>query len=987
MVRAGWLFVAVWAALCGRGTAREGMAVVGARVEGLTAPMGVEEPRPALSWEVVSGRRGDRQTAYRVLVASSPEALARDEGDLWDSGRVASGATFGVGYAGAALASRERCWWKVMAWDRDGRAGAWSDGAVWEMGLLSPADWSAAWVEAGAGDGSGDGRAFVVRSAVYGAGDVPEVGERGADVTERVAGLFAGASSFKVTNEAMGGDPVFGQRKRLVVWGELGGRPVRIEEPEGSVARAPTGTIPLLRRSFVVKGAVRRARVYATALGVYELSLDGEKVGDQSLAPGWTDYRERVRYQVYDVTDRLAGGEHALGAVVGPGWFAGHAGLFGAYGFYGATPALRVQLEIEYEDGTTQRVTTDDEWRRADGPWAWGDLFDGEVYDARRAIPGWDTPGFDDSGWARATTRAETRNLEADVCQPVRTLAELPAVGLTEPAPGRWTFDLGQNMVGVARLRLEQPAGTVVTLRYGEMLNPDGTVYTANLRAAPSTDVYVCRGGGVETWRPRFTFHGFRYVEVTGLATAPVPDAVTGVVLGTDTPVAGSFACSDERINRLQSNIVWGMRGNYLSVPTDCPQRDERMGWMADAQVFAPTALMNADAGPFMRKWLADVRDAQREDGAFSDVSPATFGLNYGSPAWADAGTVVPWAVYEETGDLRVLGRNIDAMAAWVDWCEAHSTGLIRDRDRGNDYGDWLSIGADTSKELIGTAYFAHAADTVARAMDALGRAGDAARYRGLFGRVRRAFNDRYVHADGSIEGDTQTAYVLALRFGLLDEPVRSGAVGRLVADVEGRGWRLSTGFVGVSHLLGVLDGAGRADVAERLLMQNEFPSWLFSVKHGATTVWERWDGWTPETGPHPDVSMNSFNHYSLGSCGRWLYEGVAGLRPAEAGWGRAEIRPAATGALSWARARHHSVRGWFGSSWRREGGMFTLEAEVPANAEAEVWVPAGRGDRVTESGAALGSAEGVTVLERDASGVRVRVGSGVYRFRVERGG
>lgn len=953
------------------------------RCEGLPTPLAVQTARPGLTWQVEAdaGARAVRQTAYQIRSAATADTAPPNQAIRWDTGKVTSNQSRAA-YEGPALAPAEACWWSVRLWDQAGRPGPWSEPARWEAGLPDERAWAdAAWIDAGVGTGG-----FVVHSAVYGPGDLPRADHDGADVTDRVVELLAKDRSFVVNNDTMGGDPAFGQRKRLVVWGELNERPVRLEEPEGSRLRAPAGSPPYLRRAFEVTGPVASARVYATALGVYELSLDGRKVGDQHLAPGWTDYRKRVRYQAYDVTDQLTPGPHALGAVVAPGWFAGHAGLFGAYAYYGERPALRLVLHIRYADGRTQRVVSDDAWTRYDSPWAWADMMDGEIYDARAAIQAWDTPGFDAAAWKPVTTRHEDRVLEADMCEPVRVLAELPAVALTEPAPGRWTFDLGQNMVGVARLQLDAPAGTVVTLRHGEMLNPDGTVYTGNLRAAPSTDVYVCKGGG-EQWRPAFTFHGFRYVEVTGLTERPALDAVTGVVLGTDTPIVGDFACSDPRVNQLQSNIVWGMRGNFLSVPTDCPQRDERMGWMADAQVFLPTALYNADAAAFMRKWMADVRDAQREDGAHSDVAPATFGLTYGSPAWADAGVIVPWEVYRATGDPAVLAENAESMQAWVAWCREHSTGLIRDRDRGNDYGDWLSIDADTPKDLIGTAYFAHSADLLARSMAVLGRVQEAADARALFEDIRTAFNARYVGPDARVHGDTQTSYVLALRFGLLDDATAPRAVERLVADIESKGWKLSTGFVGVSHLLHVLDDHGRADVASRLLLQDEFPSWLFSVKHGATTIWERWNGWTPQTGPHPDVTMNSFNHYALGSCGRWLYEGVAGLRPLEPGWARAEFRPAvtATGDFEWARAHHDSVRGRFATIWRWVGARaFTMEVEVPPNAGGVVWLPTDAHARITESGAPLATAPGIGAVERIEGWIRVEIGSGTYHFRVD---
>ncbi|QYK47687.1 MAG: family 78 glycoside hydrolase catalytic domain [Phycisphaeraceae bacterium] len=958
------------------------------RCEYLTDPLGVGEKSPRLSWIVESDRRGERQTAYRVIVASSPEVLARNEGDLWDSDKIESGQTSHIEYGGRPLRSRERCWWKVLSWDKDGNPGAWSTPGTWAMGLLSPADWHAAWIDAGP-----DEVGVRITRAVYHTID-GHAGERvERDVTDVVLARYASeGASMRATNEVLGGDPARNVRKALRVEYACDGEARVATIAENARVILPGAPLPLLRKGFEVRGEITDARLYITALGVYEAFINGERVGDMHLAPGWTDYRKRVRYQVFDVTHMLESGANAISAEVGPGWFAGHAGLFGAYQFYGPSPALLAQLEITYADGRVERIVTDETWKRHAGPRLMADLLKGEWFDARREVSGWKNAGFDDSAWTHAATRSESRNLEPQVSEPVRIIETLPALSVAEPMPGAFLFDLGQNMVGVVRLRLTQPAGTRLTIRHGEMINPDGTLYTANLRAADSIDVYTCSGApGGETFQPAFTFHGFRYVEITGLAPGTTPESsmVTGIVLSSDMPVAGAFECSDDRLNKLQQNIVWGMRGNYIDIPTDCPQRDERMGWMADTQVFVPTAAMNADVAGFFTKWMVDVIDAQRDDGAHSDVAPVMFGLNYGTPAWGDAGAIVPWLVYETYGDERMLERSIDSMMAWVAWCERNSTGLIRDKARGNDYGDWLSIDADTPKDLIGTAYFAHAADLTARSLHVLGRNAEAKRHEDLFRRIRAAFNEKYVASDGTIHGQTQSAYALAIAFGLLDEDATALAAQRLVADIERRGNRISTGFVGVSHLLHVLTTVGRDDVAYRLLLQDAFPSWLFSVKHGATTIWERWNGWTPETGPHPDISMNSFNHYALGSCGSWMFERMAGIGRDRAfpGHARLVIAPAmregAAAGIEWTRASHRSMRGVIACAWRKTGDGWAMDVTIPANTTAEVRVALGPGGiaGLREGGLAIDGAESIRVMRADREHAVLEIGSGSYSF------
>lgn len=950
------------------------------RCEYLKEPLGLHETQPRLSWIVTASRRAEHQTGYRILAASTPDKLAKNEGDLWDSGRVDSDETTQIVYGGKPLASRQSCFWKVQVWDRDNRPGPWSKPAHWEMGLLTPADWTAQWIttESPAKPGA---KAPKILRAVYEAQD----GAGSLDVTALVAEKMKEPSSSLVVNNAnLGKDPAYNHVKRLVVEYELDGKPMRKEISEGQsfMANDEPTALKYLRKTFVAKNPVRRATLFATALGLYELHMNGQRVGDYMLAPEWTDYRKRSRYQAYNVTALLKRGDNVLGGLLANGWYSGHIGN-GGYQFYGKVPALLAQLEIEYADGTTERVVTDNSWKTHPSPILATDFMLGESYDARLELKGWDKPGLNDSQWPSATVRTEPpRPLEGQVMEPARVYTELKAKTLTQPKPGKWVFDMGQNMVGVVRLKVNVPEGTKITLRHAEVLNADGSLYTVNLRGAPSVDTYICKGGG-EVWQPHFTFHGFRYVELSGLPSKPGLDAVTGVVIASETPKAGDFSCSDSRINQLQSNIQWGQRGNYLSVPTDCPQRDERLGWMGDAQVFVRTATGNADVAAFFTKWLVDVDDGQTPDGSFADVNPDTMNC-HSVPAWADAGVICPWTIYQVYGDKRILEKHLPAMTRWVEWCRVHSTGLIRDKDRGNDYGDWLSIGANTPKDLIGTAYFAYSTRLVAKSYRAVGDLASAAKYEQLFQDIKAAFIKKYVAADGRIHGNTQCCYVMALKFDLLPEELRAKAAEYLEEDIKAKGDHLSTGFVGVSYLLPVLTQAGKLDVAYRLLLQDTFPSWLFSVKHGATTIWERWDGWTPDKG-FQDPGMNSFNHYSLGSCGEWLYGTVAGINqdPQQAGFKRVVIHPQLGNGLTWAKGSYKSIHGLIESAWTTNNGKVTLNVTVPANTVATVYVPAKNAGDVREGGRKVDSVKEIQFLRQEDNAVVYAVPSGTYRFSV----
>ena len=892
------------------------------RCENRRNPLGLGTSRPKLSWILEGEGRGRRQSAYRVLVAGDEDDLRAEANLLWDSGKVASNRSVGIEYGGQELGSGSYCVWKVRVWDEADRASAYGGPAVFGLGLLQRSDWEGVWISAG----EGPSRDF----------DAP-TGDEYDDV-------------------GMSLDPS-----------------------------------PYMRKEFRLEKPVRRARLYATARGVYEMYVNGVRVGEDVLAPGWTDYRERVQYQAYDLTELLAEGQNALGAILGDGWYAGFIGFDpkhrGAH--YGSRPHLLAQLEVLYEDGTTQTVVTDGSWKSSTGPILYSDLLVGESYDARREMPGWNEPGFDRSGWYPVgVEELHSVPLVAQPDEGVRVTEDVAAKAVTEPESGVYVFDMGQNMVGRVRLKVEGEAGTRVTLRHAETLNPDGTIYTANLRFARAMDRYVTKDGGEEVYEPRFTFHGFRYVEVTGYPGEPPLDSVTGRVLHSDTPPAGSFECSDPMVNKLQSNIVWGQRGNFLSIPTDCPQRDERLGWMGDAQIFVRTAAFNMDVAAFFEKWMIDVEDAQTPAGAFPDVAPL-FGerseafLKKGSPAWGDAGVIVPWTIYKTYDDSRIVERHYGAMTRWMAYLREANPDLLRRNKLGNNYGDWLSPRGDhTPKDLLATAYWAYDARLMAEMSRAVGRQEDAEDYEELFEGIMGAFNEEYVSSDGRIEGDTQTCYVLALHMDLLPEELRSAAADHLVGAIEREDWHLSTGFVGVGYLCPVLTEAGHVDVAYRLLRNETYPSWGYTIKNGATTIWERWDGWTEENG-FQSPNMNSFNHYSLGAVGEWLYRYVAGidLDPKGVGYDRVIIRPRPGGDLTHARGEFDSVRGKIASAWSVEGDRFSLEVTIPPNATATVYVPTSDASSLTEGGERLERAENVEVLQASEGRVVTAVGSGWYRF------
>lgn len=751
---------------------------------------------------------------------------------------------------------------------------------------------------------------------------------------------------------------------------------------------------PLMRRAFEVRGAVRSARLYVTAHGLYEAYLNGRRVGDAVLTPGWTSYHHELQYQVYDVTPLLQQGANALGAMLGDGWYRGHIGFSNQRNVYGNTLGLLAQLRLTYADGRTAVITTDGSWKAASGPIRSSDIYDGEDFDARREPLGWSSPGFDDREWQPVRVAgAPQDHLVAPVSPPVRRIQEVTPIAVLHTPNGETVFDMGQNMVGWVRLRVSGPAGTTITLRHAEMLDHDGNLYTANLRRASQTDHYTLRGGGEETFEPTFTFHGFRYVAVDGFPGTPTVANVTGIVVHSDLEQTGRFETSDPLLNQLQHNILWGQKGNFVDVPTDCPQRDERLGWTGDAQVFSRTAAFNMNVAPFFTKWLRDLAADQTPAGSVPYVIPNVLGgdslRGAGSAGWSDAATVIPWNMYLAYGDRRLLDRQYPSMRAWVEFMRRRAgDSLVWRHDF--HFGDWLAYatdrpdypGATTSKDLIATAYFAHSTDILAQAAEVLGRSEDAARYRDLYARIRRAFQREFITSTGRVGENTQTAYVLALSFGLVPDSLTASAAERLVADIHSHGDHLTTGFLGTPGLEHVLTASGNTPVAYALLEQQTYPSWLYPVKHGATTIWERWDGVKPD-GSFQDPGMNSFNHYAYGAIGDWMYRQIAGLDidRAHPGYEHMLVHPHPGGGLTHSSATLETQYGMAGSAWALANGQLSVDVTVPANATATVRLPGAMLAQVTESGGAAARAAGVHSARQDGGDVVVDIGSGAYHF------
>ncbi|SDO87085.1 Ig-like domain (group 3) [Nakamurella panacisegetis] len=738
---------------------------------------------------------------------------------------------------------------------------------------------------------------------------------------------------------------------------------------------------PIVRGTFTTDTSktIASARAYASAQGLYQLNLNGAQVGDEYLAPGWTDYNTTYQYQTYDITSQVKAGDNALGVQLADGWFAGN--LLTGRNFWGSDLSVIAQVRVTYTDGTSSTFGSDSSWKASTGAVRSADLYNGESYDASKEQKGWDTTPFDDSSWSPVVTRAsQTAKLKPQTDQPVRITGERPALTQKEPSPKAFVYDLGQNMVGTAKLTLTGKAGQQVRIRYAEVENPDGTIYTANLRSAKATDYYTFAADGTITFHPTLTQHGFRYVEVTGLDTAPALADVTGMVWGSAGGKTMDLSTSDALVNQIQSNITWGQRGNFVSIPTDTPARDERLGWTGDISEFASTATYNLDSEAFLSKWIGDLRTDQLSSGAYTDVAPSFSGFGSGNAGWADAGITVPYAVWQSYDNTAVIASGWSSMTKYMDYLASTSNNFQRD---GGAYKDWLNLNDDTASNIIGTAFYAHSADLMSQMAAAIGNTDDATKYRTLYNNIRASYQASFIDAFGNLASNTQTGYAISISFGLAPDAVRTAMATNFVATLQRANWHLSTGFLGLKDLLPALTDIGRSDVAYRVLLNKDYPSWGYEISKGATTVWERWDS-IGQNGQFGDVGMNSFNHYAYGSVGAWMYDTIGGISALEPGYRKSLIAPVPGGDLTHSSMDYQTPYGTVSSHWTVAAGSYHLNVSVPANTTARVVVPAVNPLAVTEGGQPLSKADGVVSDSDTGDTVTIEIGSGDYAFAVE---
>ena len=891
------VFCLAWATGYG---AHAAVSVGGLRCEYATNPLGVEVAHPRLSWLLTSPQRGEMQTAYQVLVASSEEKLKAGEGDLWDSGKVASDQSAQIPYQGQTLSSRQHCYWKVRVWDKNGEASGYSDPATWEMGLLSPSDWKATWI-----------------------------------------GFTPG-------------------------W---------------------AGRALYFRNSFSIKKAVEEARAYIAGIGYYELHIDGVRVGDHVLDPGWTDYSKRVLYSTYDVGGLIRQGDNVLGVIVGNGWY--------------GMPKLLLQVEVTYADGTREQFYTHGgdvdggTWGVTSGPILSDSIYDGEVYDARLEKPGWDLPGV---SLPKAAVRTEDWDgahqveppggrLVSQMINPIKIMDTLHPKKISEPKPGVFVYDVGQNLAGWAELRVKGEPGTRVTLRFAESLYPDGTVNQENLMKAAATDVYVLKGGEEEKWEPRFTYHGFRYLQLEGFPGRPELQNILVKVVRSSVDVNGVFESSNELVNRIRKMVWWTEASNLYSVPTDCPQRSERQGWLNDLTVRTEGSFYHFNMARFFTKFLNDIADTQAEDGSITDTAPFKYGFRPADPVDASY-LLLAWFLYQHYRDTQAMSDHLNGFEAWTDYL----AGKTKDGIVTYGYwGDWSppsayslegsmgssAVSKTTPLQLMSTGYLYYCARLVSQMAEILGREGDKSKYDALAQTTAAAFNRRYWNdAVGAYGNNDESANSFALFLGLVPEKQIPRVVESLVKDVKAANGHLTTGNLCTKYVLEALVTHGHSDVAYEIVTQKTYPSWGFMLENGATTLWERWEQVT-------GGGMNSHNHGFKGSVGAWFYKylGVINTDPQGPGFKRIIIHPYPVGDLTWVRSEHTSMYGVIRSAWRKEGKTFQLKVTVPVNTTATVYVPGSDVSHVAEGGKPAARAAGVQWVRNENGAVVFEVGSGDYEF------
>jgi alpha-L-rhamnosidase len=751
---------------------------------------------------------------------------------------------------------------------------------------------------------------------------------------------------------------------------------------------------PVLRKQFTTTKKIASAFAYVTAHGLYEATINGKRIGDAFFTPGWTSYNKRLQYQVYDVTSLLQNGANAIGVTLGNGWFRGVIGYTNNKNVYGRDISLLFQLDIAYTDGTRSQIISDESWKSSTSSIRYSEIYNGETIDARVEKKGWQLPTYDDSQWSSVQVMPFSKEiLIATYNEPVRKHEIFKPVKIFRTPAGEQVIDYGQNLVGWVMVKATGKAGDTISIQHAEVLDKSGNFYTENLRAAKATDHYILSGGQNETFEPHFTFHGFRYIKIVGNVGSINPENFTAVALYSDMQPTGSFSTSNQLINQLQHNIQWGQKGNFVDVPTDCPQRDERLGWTGDAQVFSRTAAYNMRVNNFFAKWLKDLALDQGPNGAVPFVIPNILGQPIGATGWADAGTIIPWNMYLAYGDKRILEEQYNSMKSWVGYMEKSSKDYLW--NTGFHFGDWLFYSLDndnigrsaiTDKYLIAQCFFAYSTQLMINTAKVLGKQADASYYTDLLQKVKDAFVKEYVTSTGRLISGTQTAYVLALNFDVLPDALRQQAVDRLVQNIKDYGDHLTTGFLGTPYLCHVLSRFGKTDVAYKLLMQETFPSWLYPVKMGATTIWERWNGIRPDSS-FASASMNSFNHYAYGAIGDWMYRVAAGVDTYQDGPGYKHIRiePHIGGGLTDVNADLDTYYGKVSCHWKVEDSQVVYDIEIPANTSADIFLPATSNSMIEESGKPLNSSIEMQIANPENGLIKITVGSGKYHYVVKK--
>jgi alpha-L-rhamnosidase len=875
------------------------------RCEYRTAPEGIDVAAPRLSWIVTSPQRGQKQTAYRILVASDPAALEADTGDLWDSGKVLSDETLHVAYAGTPLGSHQQCWWKVCVWDTNDQTSDWSDPGYWSMGILAADEWTGKWL------------GYV--------------------------------------------------------------QPYTEEEAALKGSWKQTAASPMFRKAFTLNKEIRHAALYICGLGFHEAYLNGDKVGDHVLDPAFTRYDRACLYVTHDVTAQVRQGDNAIGVMLGNGWF--NVFTRAAWDFdeapWRAKPQMLAQLRVEYTDGTTETIVSDGSWKASAGPVFLDGIRQGEWYDARREMDGWATADFDDSGWSEPQlVSAPAGTLRAQVGPAIKVTESIEPVNITEPTPGVFVVDLGQNIAGWVQLKVSGPAGTKVQLRYGERLHADGKLDQAAIKQHVreetfQTDTYVLKGDGLETWEPRFTYHGFQYVEVTGYPGTPTKESITGRVVNTAFKQTGQFSSSSEELNKMQQCILWSYRGNFVGYPMDCPHR-EKNGWMGDAHLAAEQAMYNWANGGGYTKWMLDIKDEQRPSGEVPGIVPTGgWGYAWGNgPAWDSAYLIIPWEMYRYYGDTRILETHFDRFKRYIDYLGTRADNHIVSIG----LNDWAPADTTTPADITSTAFYYLDTVITARAAEILGHTADAKTYAALAGQIKTRFHDHFYKGDGIYSVGSQTALSFPLYCGLVPESEKPKVLAKLVEKIQSRGDHIDTGILGAKAIFNVLSENGHHDLAWRMVTNPTAPSYADWIKQGATTFWEFWNG------------TESRNHIMYGDIGAWFYKNLAGINADTQITGHEAfkhfvLRPRLLSELTHVDASYESMRGTIASVWTVKGETFDWTVQVPANTTATIYVPAKDAQAVTESGRPARESDGVTV-DRFENGFAVyTILSGTYRF------